>query len=138
MVWAGISLGGHTDLRVFQGGTLTGVRYRDEILDAYVHPDFGAIGNDFILIDDNARPHRAVIVEEYPKGLCLERMEWPARSPDLNPIKHLWNYLDIQVAVLSSPPRYLGEQEQSSLRVWSSLPISVTDHSIDIMEIRCR
>ncbi|GBM54738.1 hypothetical protein AVEN_76246-1 [Araneus ventricosus] len=33
MVWAGMSLDGHTDLHVFHGGTLTGVRYRDEILD---------------------------------------------------------------------------------------------------------
>ncbi|GFY12414.1 uncharacterized protein TNCV_1798361 [Trichonephila clavipes] len=41
MVWAGISLGGHTDLHLFQGGTLTGVRYRDEILDPYVQPYAG-------------------------------------------------------------------------------------------------
>ncbi|GFV02502.1 transposable element Tcb2 transposase [Trichonephila clavipes] len=31
-VWAGISLGGHTDLHVFHGGTVTGLRYRDETL----------------------------------------------------------------------------------------------------------
>ncbi|GFV31523.1 HTH_Tnp_Tc3_2 domain-containing protein [Trichonephila clavipes] len=31
LVWAGISLGGHTDLHVFHGGTVTGLRYRDEI-----------------------------------------------------------------------------------------------------------
>ncbi|GFW34452.1 transposable element Tcb2 transposase [Trichonephila clavipes] len=33
MVWAGISFGDHNDLHMFQGGTLTGVRYRYEILD---------------------------------------------------------------------------------------------------------
>ncbi|GFT31110.1 uncharacterized protein TNCV_1276611 [Trichonephila clavipes] len=85
-VWAGISLGGHTDLHVFHGGTVTGLRYRDEILDPYVRPYAAAIGNDFILMDDNARPHRARIVEEYLEDHGLERMEWPARSPDLNPI----------------------------------------------------
>ncbi|GBM73988.1 hypothetical protein AVEN_121796-1 [Araneus ventricosus] len=63
MVWAGISLGGHTELHVFHAGTMTGVRYRDEILDPYVRPYTGAIGKDFILMDDNARPHRAVVVE---------------------------------------------------------------------------
>ncbi|GFX95882.1 transposable element Tcb2 transposase [Trichonephila clavipes] len=63
LVWAGISLGGHTDLHVFHGGTVTGLRYRDEILDPYVRPYAAAIGNDFILMDDNARPHRAGIVE---------------------------------------------------------------------------
>ncbi|GBN39224.1 hypothetical protein AVEN_1273-1 [Araneus ventricosus] len=89
MVWAGISLGGHTDLHVFHGGTLTGVRYRDEILDPYVRTYAGAIGNDFILMDYNARPHRVVVVEDYLEGHCLERMEWAVQSPDLNPIEHL-------------------------------------------------
>ncbi|GFW23433.1 transposable element Tcb2 transposase [Trichonephila clavipes] len=55
LVWAGISLGGHTDLHVFHGGTVTGLRYRDKILDPYVRPYAAAIGNDFILMDDNAR-----------------------------------------------------------------------------------
>ncbi|GFT85519.1 DDE_3 domain-containing protein [Trichonephila clavipes] len=100
---------------VTEGGTLTGVRYRDEILDPYVRLQAGAIGNDFILIDDNARPHRAVIVEKYLEDLGLERIEWPARSPDLNPIQHLWDYLGRQVASLSPPPRSLGELEQSLL-----------------------
>ncbi|GFY16541.1 transposable element Tcb2 transposase [Trichonephila clavipes] len=78
LVWAGISLGGHTDLHVFHGGTVTGLRYRDEILDPYVRPYAAAIGNDFILMDDNARPHRARIVEEGLEDHGLERMEWPA------------------------------------------------------------
>ncbi|GFV14315.1 uncharacterized protein TNCV_807471 [Trichonephila clavipes] len=70
-----ISLGGHTDLHVFHGGTVTGLRYRDEILDPYVRPYAATIGNDFILMDDNARPHRAGIVEEYLEDHGLERME---------------------------------------------------------------
>ncbi|GBL80349.1 hypothetical protein AVEN_92259-1 [Araneus ventricosus] len=119
VVWAGILLSGHTDLHVFHGGTLTGVRYRDEILDPYVRPYVGAIGNDFILMDDNARPHRAVVVEDYLEGHILEQMEWPAQSPDLNSIGHLWDY-------------------QGLLRVWSSLPISASDNLIDSMECRCR
>ncbi|GBL74249.1 Transposable element Tc3 transposase [Araneus ventricosus] len=136
MVWAGISLGGHTDLLVFHGGTLTGVRYRDEILDPYVRPYAGVIGNDFILMDDNARPHRAVVVEDYLECHGLERMEWPAQSPDLNPVEHLWDYLVRQVAALSPPPRSLDELEQDLLRAWSSLPFSVSDNLIDSMESR--
>ncbi|GFV06521.1 transposable element Tcb2 transposase [Trichonephila clavipes] len=46
-----------------------------EILDPYARPYAGAIGNDFILMDDNARPPRAVIVEGYLKDLGLERIE---------------------------------------------------------------
>ncbi|GFW99065.1 transposable element Tcb2 transposase [Trichonephila clavipes] len=123
LVWAGISLGGHTDLHVFHGGTVTGLRYRDEILDPYVRPYAAAIGNDFILMDDNARPHRARIVEEYLEDHGFERMEWSARSPHLNPIEHLWDYLGREVASLNPPPRSLHELKQGLLCVWSSLPI---------------
>ncbi|GBM07559.1 hypothetical protein AVEN_230001-1 [Araneus ventricosus] len=130
--FAGISRGGHTDLRVFHGGTLTGVRYWDEIFDPYACPYAGAIGNDFILMDDNTRPHRAVVVE----GHGLERMESLAQSPDLNPIENLWDYLGRQVAALSLPAGSLDELEQGLLRVWSSLPISVTNKLIDSMESR--
>ncbi|GFV30482.1 transposable element Tcb2 transposase [Trichonephila clavipes] len=89
LVWAGDLARWPHDLHVFHGGTVIGLRYRDEILDPYVRPYAAAIGNDFILMDDNARPHRAGIVEEYLEDHGLERMEWPARSPDLNPIEHL-------------------------------------------------
>ncbi|GFV14601.1 transposable element Tc3 transposase [Trichonephila clavipes] len=138
LVWAGISLGGHTDLHVFQGGTVTGLRYRDETLDPYVRPYAAAIGNDFILMDDNARPHRARIVEEYLEDHGLERMEWPARSPDLNPIEHLWDYLGREVAALNPPPRSLHELKQGLLCVWSSFPIPVPDNLINSMGNRCR
>ena len=51
------------------------MRYRVEILDAYVRPHAAAIGNNFILMDDNARPHRAVLAEDYLESQGLERME---------------------------------------------------------------
>ncbi|GFX04013.1 DDE_3 domain-containing protein [Trichonephila clavipes] len=89
-------------------------------------------------MDDNARPHRARIVEEYLEDHGLERMEWPARSPDLNPIEHLWNYLGREVAALNPPPRSLHELKQGLLCVWSSLPIPVSDNLINSMGNRCR
>lgn len=41
----------------------------------YVRQYAGAIGNDFNLMDDNARPSRALVVEDYIKGHDYERME---------------------------------------------------------------
>ena len=43
-------------------GTLTVVRYRDEILDSIVRPFAGAFGNSFNLMQDNARPHTARLI----------------------------------------------------------------------------
>ena len=59
MVWAGISAQGKTDLHVIDNGTMTALRYINEILDVYVRPYTGAVGENFILMDDNARAHRA-------------------------------------------------------------------------------
>ena len=87
MVWGGISITGKTDLHVI-AGNLTGIQYRDEVLDPIVRPYAGAIGDDFILMDDNARPHRARVVTDYLETETIERMDWPSLSPDLNPIEH--------------------------------------------------
>jgi hypothetical protein len=44
MVWGGISYDGSTDLYVIRNGSLTGIRYRDEILAPIVRLYTGAIG----------------------------------------------------------------------------------------------
>ena len=41
-------------MHIVMRGMMTGVRYRDDILDVYVRPYAGAIGPQFIFIDDNA------------------------------------------------------------------------------------
>ncbi|GFX39564.1 transposable element Tcb2 transposase [Trichonephila clavipes] len=53
MVWAGITLDGRTHLYVF--GTVTAVRYRDEVFQLYVCLFMGAVGSDFILMGDKVR-----------------------------------------------------------------------------------
>lgn len=57
MVLKVISFGDYTDLHVFYLVILTGMRNWEEIFDLYVCPYVGAIGNDFIQMDDNERPH---------------------------------------------------------------------------------
>ncbi|GFY14404.1 hypothetical protein TNCV_1021691 [Trichonephila clavipes] len=54
-------------------------------------------------------------------------MEWPARSPDLNPDRTSLGLSWQKVAVLNPPPRSLHELKQGLLCVWSSLPIPVSD-----------
>ncbi|GFV94785.1 transposable element Tcb2 transposase [Trichonephila clavipes] len=53
LVYGGIPLDGRTDLYIIRDGPLTARRYRDEILRSIVVPYAAAIGDDFILMDDN-------------------------------------------------------------------------------------
>ena len=50
-----------------------------------------AVGPSFVLMDDNARLHRATIVDNFLESQWIARMECPAYSPNLNPIEDLWD-----------------------------------------------
>ncbi|GFX03301.1 transposable element Tcb1 transposase [Trichonephila clavipes] len=88
LIWGGIILGSRTDLHVPEcnddGPHLLGCH-----LEQHVRLLLGAMGAEFLFMDDNARPHRANIVDERE---CLQseyitHMNWPAYSPGLNPIE---------------------------------------------------
>ncbi|GFW48180.1 transposable element Tcb2 transposase [Trichonephila clavipes] len=65
LVYGGIPIDGRTDLYMIRDGPLTARRYRDEILRPIVDPYAAKIGDDFILMDDNCRPYRANLVEDF-------------------------------------------------------------------------
>ncbi len=56
---------------------MTGQRNRDEILDPIVRPSPSAVGEGFILMHDNARPHTARSLHLDHHG--IEVMDWPSR-----------------------------------------------------------
>ncbi|GFW62322.1 transposable element Tcb2 transposase [Trichonephila clavipes] len=102
-VYGGISIDGRTDLYIIRDRPLTACRYRDEILRHIIVPYAAAIGDDFILIDDNCRPYRASLVEDFLFEEGIVRMEWPACFLDKNPIEHVWDALGRRVAGRQPP-----------------------------------
>ncbi|GFX01430.1 transposable element Tc1 transposase [Trichonephila clavipes] len=103
LVRGGIILGSRTDLHV-QSVTMTGHIYRDVILEQHVH-----------------------------KGLQSEnitRMDWPAYSPDLNPIEHVWDMLDRRIAARQPPPTCLPELRRALLDEWCNIPQDQIDNLI--------
>ncbi|GFU53696.1 putative transposable element [Trichonephila clavipes] len=72
--------------------------------------------------DDNARPHRARLVENMLEAETIQRMEWPACSPDLNPIEHVWDILGRRIAARPRPPATVRDLEIALLEEWNSIP----------------
>jgi hypothetical protein len=89
MMWAAISNDSKAKL-VHVPGNLTGVRYRDKILQ---HHLMHVIDRQRELFQqDNARPHTPRLTMDY-----LEQNNINVLPPDLNPIEHLRDHLDKRV-----------------------------------------
>lgn len=136
MVWAGIWSAGRTDL-VIVNGNMNWQRYLNDIVAPVVVPNLQRIGNGAIFQDDNARPHRARGVQDYFRQHGIQRMDWPARSPDMNPIEHLWDLLDRRIRGCPQVPQTVHQLRQALVDEWRNIPQMDITNLINSMRRRC-
>ncbi|GFV72084.1 transposable element Tcb2 transposase [Trichonephila clavipes] len=133
MVWAGIMIDGRTRLHVVANRTMTGQRYIDEVLLPHVHLFRGAVGDKFVFMDGNATCHRTLAVQDCLDSEGIQRLVWPARSPDLNPIENLWASLGRQVAGRIYPPTNNNTLIRALSEKWDKLPQQLLDNVVQSM-----
>ena len=107
MVWGGVSQHHRTEL-VVNAGNLNAVRYREDILLPHVVP-FLQAHPGMTLQHDNDTSHTARCVRDFLQDRNVSVLPWPAKSPNLNPIEHVWDLLDRRVRARSIPPRNVWE-----------------------------
>lgn len=81
-----------------------------------------------ILQEDNAPVHTSRVAKSKKEELDLETIEWPAYSPDLNPIEGIWSYLKDRVR--RRVPSSLEALDRICQEEWARIPLSVIQSHI--------
>ncbi|GFU24759.1 transposable element Tcb2 transposase [Trichonephila clavipes] len=88
-------------------------------------------------MDDNARHHRTLAVEELLESEDITRMDWPAYSPDVNPIEHVWFSLGRRIAARLHHPENTKQLKQMLIEEWVFLPKEMLHQQVLSMR-RCQ
>ena len=102
IVWARFHYGGKRELIVVDG-TMNQQVYRllqQQSLLCWTKVNFQ---NNFVLVHDNAPPHTAQATRNVLENQDMKVMDWSAKSPDMNPIKHLWDQKAVHMHDVDSP-----------------------------------
>ncbi|KAL0194239.1 hypothetical protein M9458_012535 [Cirrhinus mrigala] len=123
MLWGCFSAAGTGRLVAIEG-KMNAAKYRDSILDENLLQSAQdlRLGRRFTFQQDNDPKHTAKITKEWLHNNSVTILEWPSRSPELNPIEHLWR--DIKMAVHQHLPSNLTELERICKEEWQRIPKS--------------
>ncbi|GFU67204.1 transposable element Tc1 transposase [Trichonephila clavipes] len=111
MVWADIMINGRTRLHAVANGTMTA---NDTLMKFY-----------FLMF---------VFSADCLDSEGIQRLVWPARSPDLNPIENVWEALGRQVAGRNYPPTKKNTLICALTEEWDKLPQQLLDNVVQSME----
>ncbi|GFX92402.1 hypothetical protein TNCV_1706781 [Trichonephila clavipes] len=84
-------------------------------------------------MDDSATCHRTLAVQDCLDSEGIQRLVWPARSPDLNPIENVWDALGRQVAGRNYPPTNKNTLIRALTEEWDKLPQQLLDNVVQSM-----
>lgn len=136
MFWGGIQYDARTELVVIPRPALTAQRYVTDILEEHVVPFAPFVGHQFQLMHDNARPHSAAAVRGYLREVGIRSMEWPPKSPDLNPIEHIWDSVKKRIRARNNPPITHAALTIAAIEEWETTPQEEIQHLISGMSRR--
>ena len=97
---------------------------------------YGLNPPDVIFQQDNDPKHTCRMVREWLDEQEFRTMVWPAQSPDLNPIEHLWCYLKRRLAEYEHPPKGMEELWRRIEEEWEKIPAEVCQGLIESMPRR--
>jgi transposase len=96
----------------------------------------GTIGKNMVFQHDNAPIHTAHKVTQWFQKKNIIIMDWPACSPDLNPIENVWKLMKDNIQKRENFPRTVDELKIALKEEWSNFDPSLLKRVVDSMPRR--
>lgn len=136
MIWGGISL--HTRTRVVVvNGRLNAQRYQNTILTPVAIPHVQQ-NRRMTFMHDGAPCHTAAGTQRLLNRNQIRVLPWCSKSPDMNPIEHLWDELDRRLRRLQNQPQTVQQLQQALVQLWNTIPHAFIANLVMSMRRRCR
>ncbi len=115
----------------FIDGILNEQRYCDEILRPivvrFIHD------HHLMLQHDNARPHVTRICTQFLEAENIPVLAWPAYSPDMRPIEHVWDALDQCIRQRAPVPANIQQLHTAIEEERTNIPQATINNLINSM-----
>ena len=92
--------------------------------------------DDILFQHDNDSKHTCKRVKKWIENQELEVLDWPAQSPDLNPIEHLWFHLKTKLRKYEEAAGGIEELWRRAEIEWEKIPKEKCQKLIESMPRR--
>ena len=78
------------------------------------------------------------LIDDFLEEEGIERMDWPPKSPDFNPIEHIWGIMKMKISRRLEPHHTFRELRAFMAEEWQNLPMNVINKCVRSMNKRAR
>ena len=137
MVWAGIGPHGFRTKLIKCEGHITAKKYAELLHNNNIIDNIKAVfGQNFIWMQDNAPSHTGHDAIMYLHQNIPGMLNWPARSPDLNPIEQLWSYIKRKIKGMTF--RNADHLFNTLSEIWDNIPDETIHQYYSSFKARCQ